>query len=118
MTGKSLFIRFFVLINLFFVLFLKLSFGQDNSRNSIQFKGGVFSPTPITDWNKFEFSNFNSELINNYYYLLIQFHALPTEEQKNLYNFPAFESIQKNLQKELIALQQQYDDTNPAAPVK
>jgi len=86
MTGKSLFIRFFVLINLFFVLFLKLSFGQDNSRNSIQFKGGVFSPTPITDWNKFEFSNFNSELINNYYYLLIQFHALPTEEQKNLLN--------------------------------
>jgi len=26
--------------------------------------------------------------------------------------------IQKNLEKELIALQKQYDDTNPAAPVK
>jgi arylsulfatase A-like enzyme len=40
------------------------------------------------------------------------------EEQKNLYNIPAFESIQKSLQKELIALQKQYDDTNPAAPLK
>ena len=40
------------------------------------------------------------------------------EEQKNIYNVPAFESIQKGLEKELIALQKQYDDTNPAAPVK
>jgi hypothetical protein len=40
------------------------------------------------------------------------------EEQKNIYNVPAFESIQKGLEKELIALQKQYDDTNPTAPVK
>ena len=40
------------------------------------------------------------------------------EEQKNLYNIPAFESIQKSLQTELIALQKQYDDTNPAAPLQ
>jgi arylsulfatase A-like enzyme len=40
------------------------------------------------------------------------------EEQKNLYNIPAFDSIQKSLEKELVALQKQYDDTNPAAPVK
>lgn len=84
MLIKSLSFRLFFLINILFVSSIKLSFGQDNSRSSIQFKGGVFTPTPIEDWNTFSLSRFNSELINNDYYLLIQFYSVPSEEQKNL----------------------------------
>lgn len=40
------------------------------------------------------------------------------QEQQDLYNHPAYLTIQEDLRKELQKLQKQYDDTDPAAPVQ
>ncbi|HQF28814.1 MAG TPA: hypothetical protein PLD36_09375, partial [Bacteroidia bacterium] len=67
-----------------FILFSFVIKAQDYTKNDIKFKAGTVTELPAQDWSKFDKSSIKSSLFDNNYFLLIQFNAIPSEENRAL----------------------------------